>query len=76
MVGTSIIILTVSFVAGHEPLDIVHTRIFVPVVKPVTAELFTLGDVTEAPPETTDHVPVPAAGIFPFNVAVVFPQNI
>ena len=62
------LINTVLVEAGQTPLDIVHTMLFVPVIKPVTVELLRVGVVTVEVPEITVHTPVPTAGIFAFNV--------
>ena len=32
------------------------------------------GEVIDAPPETTDHIPVPTVGVFVKRVATVVPQ--
>ena len=55
---------------GHVPFEIVHTKEFVPVDKPVTEDVFKVGLVTEEPPVITDQTPVPIVGIFEFNVVV------
>ena len=61
---------TVLVDAGQVPLVIVHTKIFDPVLKLFTDELFEVGEVIVAPPDKTLHVPVPTKGLFAFNVAV------
>ena len=50
---------------------IVHSKVFVPVVKPVTPEVGDAGVVTVAPPAITVQTPVPDVGVLPDNVAVV-----
>ncbi len=58
---------TVDDELGHTPLPIVHWNTFAPTPNPVTALLFTRGEVTDDGPLSTLHVPVPIAGIFPFR---------
>ena len=55
---------------GQVPLNVLQTNEFVPVVKPVTCELFMVGEVTDDPPDITVHEPVPMDGTFEFKVAV------
>lgn len=57
--------------AGHTPFAIVHSKILFPVASVVTPDEFNVDVVTDEPPKTTDHVPVPVIGIFAFNVVVV-----
>ena len=64
------VIITVSFDDGHEPLLIVHTNVFAPTLRPVTPDAGLPGVVTDAPPPTTVHVPVPTEAVFPASVAV------
>ena len=67
---------TVSDVAGHTPLVFVHTIELVPVVNPVTKEVFEPGVVTLPPPLNTDHVATPIAGMLALRfVVVVVKQN-
>ena len=53
---------------AHTPLEIVHTKVFVPVIKLVTAEVLSVGVVTLDPPAITVHKPVPTVGAFAFKV--------
>jgi len=53
---------------GQTPLEIVHIKIFDPVLKPETPELYVPGEVTVAPPVTILHEPVPTAGLFARSV--------
>ena len=53
----------------------VHRNVAVPdTAKSVTPEVGEDGVVMVAVPETTDHAPVPTAGVLPANVVVVTPQ--
>jgi hypothetical protein len=54
--------------AGQAPLEIVHTKTFAPVLRPVTVELFEDGVVTVAPPLETLQEPVPTDGELADNV--------
>ena len=60
--------ITVSFDGVQEPLLIDHTRIFCPLLKPVTPDVGLDGTVTVAEPLTTDHVPLPLTGELPESV--------
>jgi hypothetical protein len=72
VVGNDIrIIFTVSEVAGHTPLVLVHTIVFVPVVNPLISEVFNVEVVTVPPPVITDQVVEPIEGILAFRLAVV-----
>lgn len=62
------LINTVLVEAGQTPLEIVHTILFVPVIKPVIPELFKVGVVTVEVPEITVQTAVPTVGIFAFKV--------
>ncbi len=62
--------LMVSVLAAQVPFVIVHTKVFTPVVKPVTVELGLLAVVTAPVPAITVHAPVPITGVFAANVAV------
>lgn len=53
---------------AHTPLEIVQTKVFVPVNKLVTKELFSVGVVTLDPPAITVHKPVPTVGALPVRV--------
>ena len=69
------VIITSSVEGVQGALDIVQRRVAVPgTAKPVTPEVGEVGVVMVAVPETTDHTPVPTAGVLPANVAVVTPQ--
>ena len=52
------------------PFVIVHTKVFTPVVNPVTPLVGELGVVTVAVPAVTVHSPVPTVGVFAASVAV------
>jgi hypothetical protein len=68
---TSLVIVKVAEVEP-QPFVIVHLKVFIPTVKPVTPEAGLLTSVTLAPPAVTVHVPVfPAAGTFPVKLAMV-----
>ncbi len=62
---------TVSGEFGHVPNAVVHTKVFMPLVKPVTAELLRVFVTTEPPPLIIVHVPNPIEGVFAAIVAVV-----
>ena len=53
---------------AHTPLEIVQTKVLVPVIKLLTVELFNVGVVTEEPPAITVHNPVPTIGALPVRV--------
>ena len=59
-----------SVLGGQVPLVIVHTKVFTPVVKPVTPLVGDVGVVTVAVPTVTVHAPVPTVGVFAAIVAV------
>ena len=52
------------------PLLIVHTKVFTPVVKPVTPLVGFAGAVTVAVPAVTVHNPIPTTGVLAASVAV------
>ena len=52
------------------PLLIVHTKVFTPVVNPVTPLVGEAGIVTTPVPAVTVHAPVPTTGVFAASVAV------
>ena len=55
---------------AHPTVPILHCKIFVPTPKLVTVVVGEFGAVIVPVPEAKDHVPVPTAGLFPFNAAV------
>ena len=58
-----------SSVEGAQvPFEIVHRKVFTPIVKPVTPEVGEVGVVIVALPEITVHIPVPTSGLFPASV--------
>ncbi len=60
----------VELVLEQVPADvIVHSKIFVPSVKPVTVVLGLVEFVITPPPVNTLHVPVPVVGVFAAKVA-------
>ena len=54
---------------GQVPLVIVHTKVFTPVVKPVTPLVGLVGVVTVAVPAVTVQSPVPVVGVLAASVA-------
>ena len=72
MGDASTAITTLSVDDGHTPLEIVQRKVEdAPMVNPVTPEVANAGVVTTAVPAITDQAPVPVAGAFPANVAMV-----
>jgi hypothetical protein len=65
----STLIITVSVVDGHVPLEIVQEKMFAPAFMAVIPEDGELIVVTEPDPPTNIHVPVPTVGVFPASVA-------
>ena len=59
-----------SVLGGQVPLVIVHTKVFTPVVKPVTPLVGNVGVVTVAVPAVTVQSPVPTTGALAAKVAV------
>ena len=63
--------MVIASVLGVQvPLLIVHTKVFTPVVKPVTPEVGLVGVVTTPVPAVTVHNPVPTVGVLAASVAV------
>ena len=56
---------------GHEPLLMVHIKVLVPTLKPVTVEVGELGVVMVPLPAIKVHKPVPVTGVLPAKVEVV-----
>ena len=50
---------------------LVHTMELVPVVNPVTSDVFEFGVVMLPPPLNTDQVATPIAGMLPLRLVVV-----
>ena len=69
--GAFRIIDTVSRVVAHTPFAIIHSNKLAPTLSPVTPEVGSFGNVTEAPPANTVQVPVPTPGVFPASAALV-----
>ena len=61
---------TVSLDVAHTPLLIIHSNKLDPTLRPVTPDVELEGEVTEAPPAMTVHVPVPTVGVLPASVDV------
>ena len=66
----STLIVIVSVLAAQVPLLIVHTKVFTPVVKPVTPLVGDVGVVTTPVPAVTVQTPVPVVGVFAESVDV------
>ena len=62
--------MIVSVLGVHVPLLIVQTKVFTPVVNPVTPDVGEAGVVTVAVPAVTVQSPVPVVGVLPASVAV------
>ena len=62
---------TVAVDGGHDPLLIVHWKIFTPTPKPVKPVFGNVGEVINPVPEINVQLPVPTAGILPPIVATV-----
>ena len=62
--------LMVSVLAEQVPLVMVHTKVFTPVVKPVTPLFGSLAVVTTPVPAITVQAPVPMVGVLAAKVAV------
>ena len=62
--------LMVSVLAAQVPLVMVHTKVFTPVVKPVTPLLGSLAVVTTPVPAITVQAPVPMVGVLAASVAM------
>ena len=60
----------VSVLAAQVPLLIDHTKVFTPVVSPVTPLVGEAGVVTTPVPAITVHAPVPTIGVLAASVAV------
>ena len=59
-----------SVLGGQVPLVIVHTKVFTPMVKPITPLVGLVGVVTTPVPAVTVHAPLPTVGVFAAKVAV------
>ena len=60
----------VSVLAAQVPLLIDHTKVFTPVVKPVTPLVGEAGIVTTPVPAITVQAPLPVVGVLAASVAV------
>jgi hypothetical protein len=67
----SLVIVTLSEEAGHDPLLIVQTNVLAPTLRPVTPDAGLPGAVTAPVPAITVHVPVPTVAVFPASVVAV-----
>jgi hypothetical protein len=67
--GRSCTIDTVDVETGQVPLEIVHTKLFAPVLSPVTPLVDEEALEIVAVPVLTDQSPVPIIGVFPASVA-------
>ena len=66
----STLIVIASVLGVHVPLVMVQTKVFTPVLKPVTPLVGELGVVTTPVPAVTVHAPIPTVGVFAAKVAV------
>ena len=66
----STFIVIVSVLAAQVPLLIDHTKVFTPVVRPVTPLVGDAGVVTSPVPVITVHAPVPVVGVLAASVDV------
>ncbi len=66
--GAATFMITLSLDAVHGLLEIVHTKVALPVVKPLTPDNGSFGSVIVAVPDTTLHTPVPTVGVLPARV--------
>jgi hypothetical protein len=64
----STLMITVSLVEGHVPLEIVQEKLFAPAFIAVTPEEGAFTDVTEPDPLINVHAPIPIVGAFPASV--------
>ena len=64
----STFIVIVSVLAAQVPLLIDHTKVFTPVVRPVTPLVGDAGVVTSPVPVITVHAPMPVVGILAASV--------
>ena len=62
--------VTASLLGVQVPLLIVQTKVFTPVVNPVTPLVGLVGVVTVAVPAVTVQTPVPVVGVFAAKVDV------
>ena len=61
----SLWICTVSVLMGQMPLEMVQTKVLLPVERPFANEVGLLAVITTPPPASTDHVPVPTVAVLP-----------
>jgi hypothetical protein len=66
----STLMITVSLVDGHVPLETVHEKLLAPVFIAVTPDDGEFTDVTDPDPPMNVHVPAPVAGILPASVVI------
>ncbi len=67
--GSTIIVIVEEVLEQVPALVIVHSKMFVPSVKPVTVELGLVDVVITPPPVNTLHVPTPVVGVLAAKVA-------
>ncbi len=66
--GAATFMITLSLDAVHGLLEIVHTKVALPTLNPLTPDNGLFGSVIVAAPDTTLHNPVPTVGVLPANV--------
>ena len=70
--GPVVAVIVTSAVLEQVPLVMVHLNTAaLPTSKPVNPDVGDDASVIATVPETTDHAPVPTAGVLPASVAVV-----
>jgi hypothetical protein len=67
--NASFCIITVDADGGHTPFVIVHSNTCCPKEAKITGVFAFIVEVTDAEPDSTDHVPLPTEGVFADKVA-------